>query len=298
MSSALMSNPSPLVSFDADLFRSQFDREPFLVQHHLPGHRLFEMDRIVELSRSLPADRVEYNAGNVPITLDPKNTPRTGLSPEETIRRIEECRSWLVLKNVEHDPEYAQLLRDCLEPMRSIVPDMRSFESFLFVSSPGSVTPFHIDPECNFLLQVRGRKTVRMFPRDNPAILTEEELERFYAGATRNLICRDEQGATARVFDLLPGQGLHFPVTMPHWVQNGPEVSISFSVTFRTGSSDRREILYRINHHLRKIGWRPAPVGRAPWADQLKYITFDAARRARHLLTGQRDESAGRSYTH
>ncbi len=285
----------PILEFDENLFREKFDREPFFVQHHLPGHPLFEIERIIDLCRSLPEDRVEYNAGDVPITLDPKATPRTGLSPQETIRRIEECRSWLVLKNVETEPDYAALLAECLAPMKSIVPDMRYFEAFVFVSSPGSVTPFHIDPECNFLLQVRGKKTVRMFPRDNPEILTEEELERFYGGATRNLVCRDEEGKTARVFELLPGMGLHFPVTMPHWVKNGPEVSISFSVTFRTNASDRREILYRINHNLRRVGLKPTPVGRSRIRDGFKFRTFDMARRLRKLL-GSKSPEVGRGY--
>jgi hypothetical protein len=284
-----------LVDFDTRLFREKFDREPFLIQHRLPGHPLFELERIMELTRSLPADRVEYNAGDVPITLDPKVTPRTGLSAEETIRRIEECRSWLVLKNVESDPEYSALLRDCLSPMQSIIPDMHYFEAFVFVSSPGSITPFHIDPECNFLLQVRGSKFVRMYPRDNPAILTEQELERFYAGASRNLTCRDEEGTTSRLFELLPGQGLHFPVTMPHWVKNGPEVSVSFSVTFRTSASDRREILYRINHHLRRTGLAPRPVGQSPWIDQMKFTSFDTIRRVRRLL-GSKPEPDRRGY--
>jgi hypothetical protein len=281
-----------IVEFDDEVFRKKFDREPFLVDHRLPGHPLFSLPRIIELTRSLPADRVEYNAGDVPITLDPKMTPRTGLSPEETIRRIEECRSWLVLKNVESDPEYRSLLNECLAPMQSIIGGMHYFESFLFVSSPGSVTPFHIDPECNFLLQVRGTKSVRMYPRDNPDILTEEELERFYAGSTRNLVCRDEEGRTARLFELMPGQGLHFPVTMPHWVKNGPEVSVSFSVTFRTPASDRREILYRINHHLRRWGIRPRPVGASRWSDQIKFSSFDGARKLRRMLGGQAEVSS------
>ena len=35
---------------------------------------------------------------------------------------------------------------------------MKQKQGFIFISSPGSVTPFHIDPENNFLLQIRGSK--------------------------------------------------------------------------------------------------------------------------------------------
>jgi plasmid stabilization system protein ParE len=59
----------------------------------------------------------------VPVTLDPAQTPRTGLSAEETLRRIEHCSSWLVLKNVERDPAYAALLEHCLADVRRMAPE-------------------------------------------------------------------------------------------------------------------------------------------------------------------------------
>jgi hypothetical protein len=291
MNTRTTSLPSPAVSYDETTFRRLFNKEPFFIDHDLVGHPLFTLPRIIQLARSLPEDRVEYNAGNLPISQDPQKTPRTGLSVEETIQRIEECRSWMVLKNVETDPDYRELLQACLAPFEPLVSPMRGQEAFVFVSSPGSITPFHIDPECNFLLQIRGTKTVRLFPMPDEELLTEVELERFYAGGTRNLVCRDEEGKKARVYELAPGQGLHFPVTMPHWVQNGPEVSISFSVTFRTAETDRREILYRIHHRLRKMGITPPRVGAYPWRDQSLFLAFDAVRRAKKLLTGRSQDA-------
>lgn len=281
-----------LVTYDETAFRSEFNRHPFYVEHRLSQHPLFAIERLLELARELPGDRVEYNAGDLPITQDPKMTPRTGLSVEETIKRIQECRSWMVLKNVEVNPEYEQLLEECLRPLRKWIPDMRGLESFVFISSPGSVTPFHIDPECNFLLQIRGTKFVRLFPINDETLLTEQELEDFYAGGTRNLICRDEEGRKATLYELQPGQGLHFPVTAPHWVQNGPDVSVSYSITFRTEATDRREILYRINHRLRKAGWKPVPVGTSAVRDSMKFIMFDAARRVKKMLGRGQDDRA------
>ncbi|HET9413352.1 MAG TPA: cupin-like domain-containing protein, partial [Pseudolabrys sp.] len=155
----------------------------------------------------------------------------------------------------------------------------RTREAFVFVSSPDAVTPYHIDHECNFLLQIVGTKTVRMLPPNDPTVIQEADLERFYAGGSRNLLRLDSQTeAKASTFELTPGLGLHFPVTAPHWVKNGPAVSISFSITFRTSHSDRREILYRINHKLRTLGLDPTPVGRSQSSDNIKYGLFNAAR--------------------
>ena len=277
-----------LLDLDRATFDSRFGDEPFAIRHRLAGHPLFEVARLLELAKSLPEDRVEYNAGDIPVNIDPGQTPRNGLSPEETIRRIAECRSWLVLKNVERDPAYADLLDRCLgEVEQTGHPQARRMdlrEAFIFVSSPGAVTPFHIDPELNFLLQIRGEKTIHVFPKDDRTLVGEEALERFYSGAHRNLVFRDEFQQKARTFVLHPGEGVHVPVTAPHWVENGPEVSISFSITFQTRESERRGIIYRTNRWLRARGLRPRPAGVSGWGDRVKYFAYRVIRRLRRLL--------------
>ncbi|MFO0944618.1 MAG: cupin-like domain-containing protein [Planctomycetota bacterium] len=264
------------------VFESKFNREPFYIGHGLVAHPLFSLPRLIELSRFLPATSVEYNAGNLPINQNPDSTPRNGLSVEETIRRIEMCNSWLVLKNVEQHPLYKQLLDECLDSIaefsETVAPGMTHREGFIFVSSPGSVTPYHIDPEYNFLLQVRGRKKVYLFDGRDRTLLTEREIEAFHAGASRNLVLADENRGKGTCYELEPGQGLHFPITHPHYVVNGPEVSISFSITFRNPESDRLEILYRMNHQLRRFGLAPRPVGQSPRRDALLYSMFRGIR--------------------
>jgi hypothetical protein len=157
------------LAIDRDSFNTHFARTPFLVPHRLARHTLLTLPCLVELAKRLPASQVEYNAGEVPVGLDPARTPRNGLSPEETIRRIAECRSWLVLKHVEHDPSYRLLLDHCLAGVRGtsarLTAGMREPHAFIFVSSPGAITPYHMDPEENFLLQIRGTKTISVFDR-------------------------------------------------------------------------------------------------------------------------------------
>jgi hypothetical protein len=288
-----------LLQIDPASFQDHFDRRPFLIRHRLGEHPLFALGRLIELARTLPEDRVEYNAGDIPVSVDPSRTPRTGLSIEETIRRIEECRSWMVLKNVERDADYRALLDACLDQVREHSearwPGMHLREGFIFVSSPGSVTPYHMDPEHNFLLQVRGRKRLSLFDGADRALLSERELEKFYGRGHRNLVFDDGYQAKAREFELTPGDGLHVPVTWPHWVKNGPEVSVSFSITFRTASSDRREIVYRVNNQLRRLALRPAPVGGSRLGDGAKYLAFRALSHAHRLLGGRR-RSGGREY--
>ncbi len=271
----------PLVQLDPGRFTSDFNRRPFAVRHGLADHPAFGLERLVELARRLPAHAVEYNAGDLPITHDPRSTPQTGLSVEETIRRITDCRSWMVLKRVEIDPEYARILDECLDPMTAEVPRMRRRQGFVFISSPGAVTPYHIDHEYNFLLQVRGKKAISIF---DPSILSEQQIERFYRGEHRNLELAADHAHVATRFELGPGDGVHVPVNAPHYVVNGPEASISFSITFRTPEGDRRSAIYVVNDRLRRLGLAPRPVGAAPWIDRAKHLGYAVYERARRRL--------------
>lgn len=277
-----------LLDLDPSMFDSHFNRQPFTIGHHLCDHPLFQFDRLLELARSLPEELIEYNAGNLPVNQEQQLTPRNGLSAEETIRRIEGCKSWMVLKHVENDPTYRELLHDCLAEVRPhsdrVVPGMRDAYAYIFLTSPNSVTPYHMDPEHNFLLQIRGSKTVHLFDGRDRSIVSECDLETFYGDETRNMTLTDENRDKSMVFDLQSGQGLHFPVTYPHWVQNGNAVSISFSITFRTPDLDRRKTVYSMNHRMRLRGGHPTPYGAVPWKDSLKYNSFRLWRKAQSLL--------------
>jgi hypothetical protein len=286
---------SNLLKMNAETFRARFNREPFIINHGLAGHPLFSLPRLVELSRRLPEDSVKYNSGNIPIAQGLYTGPQTGLSVEETIRRIEECGSWMVLKWVEQDDEYRELLNRCLDEVERISepiePGMCKREAFIFITSPLSITPYHMDPEHSFLLQIRGSKRLKILPR---SVLSEQELENYF-GEGRDPAFKEGCNEAASEFLLTPGEGLHFPVTLPHWVENGNAVSVSFSITFRTPASERRGIVYDVNRSLRRRGFEPAPYGQSPLRDSVKYYAFRAARRARKLL-GLPQKQRGRKY--
>ena len=277
-----------LLDIDAEIFRGCFDRRPFAISHGLSNHPLFEIPRLMELCRRLPESSIEYNAGNIPVSVDPERTPRIGLSAEETILRIAECKSWLVLKYIEHDPEYRDLLHCCLAEVarhsEALRPGMFLEQGFIFLSSPGAITPYHMDPEHNFLLQIRGNKRIALFDGHDRSILSEEELENFYCGSHRNLTYRNR--GRAWTFDLAPGRGIHVPVTAPHHVVNGAEVSVSFSITFRTPDLKRRRMVHICNAFLRRRGLRPTPAGARPWLDFLKHAAFGIVHRTTRLFSG------------
>jgi Cupin-like domain len=277
------------LDYDPAEMSASFDRRPFTIRHRLAGHPLLQLPRIIELQKFLSSDVIEFNRGDIPISQDYLTTPKTGLSAEETLRQIEVSNSWMVLKYIERDPEYRQLLEQCLAQVRAqtdaITPGMRHPEGFLFVSSPRSITSYHMDPEHNFLLQIQGTKQMTVFDGNDRSVLSETQLENFHSGAHRNIEFREELAAKGKLFTLTPGIGLHVPVTAPHWVKNGDAVSVSLSITFRSNQSVSRSRVYRINAKLRGYGLQPTPPGQSSFKDYIKACTSLALDRVKSWTT-------------
>lgn len=286
------------LEFGGSEFRQKFPDQGFKIGHNLSGEPAFQLPQLIELARRLPENQVEYYAGKVSVGQKAKEYPKNGLSIVETVRQIEECGSWMVMKNVEIDPQYNGFLRQLLDEwygqidsrqLKSLRGNMHREHAFIFVSSRQSVTPYHLDDEHNFLLQIRGSKSVSMWDPNDRAVISESEMEsqlQFFHDADhqRYVPYQDEFQKRSTVFELSPGEGLHFPFGAPHWVKNGPEVSISFSITFRSELSERMAIVYYINRRLRKLGLEPSPPGRSPWRDSTKISAFRAGRRVRKVL--------------
>ncbi|PYT09039.1 MAG: transcription factor [Acidobacteria bacterium] len=282
---------SKLLQIDAQEFSTNFNRRPFFIDHNLVDHPLFSLPRLIDLSRILPKEHVIYHSGEIRPNTRLYGGPQTGLSSEETIRQIEECRSWLVLRYVEKDPEYRDLLDLILDEIEvytePLDPGMLKRQAFIFITSPKGVTPWHTDPEYSFLLQIRGNKSLKIVA---PPPFSEEELEAYFATG-RNPDFKDEYYEAASTYDLTQGRGLHFPLTVPHWVHNGDQVAISISITFQTFASERRTLVYKANHGLRKRGLKPTPFGKSLVRDDAKFFAFRASRRAKKLLGGSKKEN-------
>lgn len=251
--------------------------------HGLAGHALLTLEALAGLAERMPADRVEYNLGKLPLGVRPEDTPSNGLTLGETIRTIESNGSWAVLKNVERDADYGALLDRALSELAPIVEretgPMLHREAFIFLSSPGSVTPFHMDPEHNILLQIRGEKTMTVFPAGDEELVPAVQSEAFHAGGHRNLDWRDAFRDRGMAVTLLPGDAIHVPVKAPHFVENGPAVSVSLSVTWRSDRSVAEGELHSLNGLLRR---RRLPVGRIgarPEAQGMRRIAYRIMRK-------------------
>lgn len=261
----------PVFENPEDAMAGAYPDKPFRLRHNLADHRLFTLPALLRLATQLPARLVEYNSGAIPIDQDPDKTPMTGLSIEETIRRIHECNSWMVIRHVEQDPDYREALEGCLADIAPAAAKatgkMHQKTGFIFISSANAVTPLHLDPEHNILMHLSGSKKMTIY-RTDKGIIPDETHELYHAGkAHRNLPHHPDYDAFAESFDLGPGDGLYVPVKAPHWVKTGPAPCISFSVTWRSRQSDAEARLRLANHRIRQWGGRPPAPGAVPARD-------------------------------
>lgn len=276
--------------FDPDArtaFAALYPERPGKIAHGLCGHPLFELDELVALSQRIRPVDVEQNLAKLPIGVDPASIRHNGLSVEESIRSIEQNDSWMVLKFVDQDPVYRALLDEILDEIEPLVATrtgaMLKREAFIFVSSPGAVTPFHIDPEHNILIQLRGEKVMTVFPAADPELLPAQLQEAFHEGGHRNLPFRDSFAAKGTPIRLTPGDALYVPVKAPHWVQNGDAMSISLSVTWRSEWSYREADAHAFNRLLRKVGVTPAAPARYPRQNMIKSLAWRSIGKAKRM---------------
>ena len=162
-------------------FTRAFPSRPLAIRHPLAGDPLFSLPSIVDLVRKLPADSNEYNSGKLSIGQDANSVPVIDLDPAEIVRRIETCGAWMVLKRVENSPEYRALLEDTLLSVArargfNSLDDagFEQLEGFLFVSSPNSTTPFHLDSEDNFFVHIHGEKFFTIFDNTDRSIVCDD----------------------------------------------------------------------------------------------------------------------------
>lgn len=274
----------------------RYPYEPLVVKHNLQDHPLFTIPELLKLRNELPDKKIDYYTGKVEVNTDRATTSPTGLTPEETIRRIRECESWLVLKNVEQVPRYKELLDHCLKPLRPAIeintPGMRQLEAWIFITSPQSIAPYHLDPEHNILLQVHGKKIVHIWDARDKEILSDEEAENFImsGGTAAKLEYREEYEKKDNVFVLNPGEGVHIPFLAPHWTKVEDEYSISFSVSFYSNVCDRMNRLYRFNSRMRRLGLTPTPLGISPKRDALKDSLISTFVAGRNLFKSNRGQ--------
>lgn len=269
----MANHSSNLVDVDWDGF------DPWRIQpvrHRVGELPALQLPALIELGKRLEANgRIRSHSHDATAGTAFNDAPQ--LHPNAkgvaaTLVDIEHAAAWMSLLNVQSDPEYREVVDEVLDSIRpqveAVDPGMCYRAGWIFITSPGAVTPFHMDKEHNFILQLRGHKRLYVWDHRDTAAVSEHARDRFHRTHSRELLqWREELRERARVFDLEPGMGAYMPSTSPHLVENGDGPSITMSFTYYTRATRRNALLHRTHDMMRSAGWVPPAVDRFPLFD-------------------------------
>lgn len=256
------------------------------LKHNFHEHPLMQLPALAELAKSLYATnqcRFITPGASQASAFHHEGKDPTGKTIDEVFARIEEPGSWIALYNVETNPIYRGFLDEVMASVQALVepqePGIFNVGGFIFISAPPSVTPFHIDRENNFWMQIRGRKTMNVWDPSDRHVVSAEDRDSFIVYASLdNVKLAEGYRERSHEFDVGAGDGVYFPSTSPHmtrsdpeWVTPGDGVSISIGVVFYTDVTRRRANIHALNLVLRRLGFSPRDPGESEWLDRLKY---------------------------
>jgi hypothetical protein len=273
-----------LLEIDPQAFTKGFSERSFVVRHALLDHPLLTLESIARLADELPSESVWRRSGDRAVGVaSAGEDPDTG-PPSETIRDIDRNGRWVMLRFIEQVPEYAALVNSCLDDVEPYLASreggMAERNGYLFLSSPSAVTPVHFDSEHNLLLQIRGTKEVSVceFADEH---MQAHAVERHWDHVQPDF---NAMTAEAQTYKLLPGDGIYMAPYLPHWVQNGEEVSISLSIPFYTKVALRTEHVNKVNARLRRLRLRPRAPGASETVDRAKDVVFNSGLKVREAV--------------
>lgn len=249
-------------------------RHTVKLRHTLSDRDLFSDPSIAELIdtvdpshlkiETMPDDGYDVRAWS--------SCDRTGLTGMEVLEAVRRGRIWVELKALEQiDDRFADVLDSLYRELEADLP----FSTFkrklnLLVSSPNARVFYHFDVPGQTLIQLRGRKRIWIYPPSEPFLRPRDVENTVRSVATEGLDYHEWFDDYAEVYDMEPGDLLHWALNGPHRVANYDSLSVSLTTEHWTPEVRRSYALHYGNGLLRSVAhWRPrsyATTGAAFWA--------------------------------
>lgn len=279
-------------SFDVNLL----DRSSFQCRHTLLDHPSLHLDVLAEVIPRLPAEQVMYATRRLGTGANFEQTFRH--RPKEAITQVIEglkaSDSFIMVRSPETHPSFADLHRQLIEDVthlmrrRHVGSTPINPQLYLFIASPNSITPFHIDRYSTLLLQFRGTKRVTVFPQWDEQVVASKPLEDYVAYRDTSLTWTRDLDALGRTYEFTPGEALHIPFAAGHHVANGSDdISVSLSIIFNTRESMRWKRALQFNSALRpklsRMGLGMESVGHDALRDSAKALVWRSLETVHHL---------------
>ena len=261
-----------------------FPERPVEFVHDLHLNERLTLASVADLADRLPRESVIYDTAAQPLVVPFGGPPRGALEqPGDVIRDLSSANAWLTLLNVEDDPGMAELMNTHLDRLEvgliAKQGKMRNRVAFVFVSSPNSVTPVHFDIEHSLLMQVSGSKSVSIGCYESDGV-RRREIDRYWDGSHGRIETLPREVAA---YTLTPGRAIYIPPGTPHWVQNGPDISLSVTLTYFTAATVRENRIEDFNSRLRRRHVNPREPGLSTTVDTAKICVMGVQAMGRRL---------------
>ena len=209
-------------------------------------------------------------------------------SIDDIFDNLESPGTWIAIYEARTDPEYGALIDEIIhsgsQMMGKSGDKIFDSDAYIFISSPPSLTPFHIDRENNLFLQIRGHKQFTVWDPKDRNTVSERGVESWIVRGSLADVpwSKDHLHRAAVHQDFGPGEGVFMPSTSAHMSKThgsrrpnqveGDEISISIGVVYYSTLTRKWANIYAFNSFLRRLGWKPQPPGESSQAvDSFKY---------------------------
>lgn len=238
-------------------------QRPMCLEHRLHNEPLFSLDALGDLIDGYPREHYAL------VEMGPQGSDRRlwregdigGLSGDKVIEAIAKGRMWLNLRNVSRvDQRYGEVLANIFEEVQTHVPGYETYNqtSGILISSPNAQVYYHMDLPGQSLWQLHGRKRVYVYPADEP-YLGQKQLEHIALyGVEVDIPYEASFDEAADVFEIGPGEMVHWPLNAPHRVENLNSLNVSMTTEYWTENIRRRQMVTMANGILQdKFGLTP-----------------------------------------
>lgn len=227
------------------------------LRHRWHESPLFARDALASLIDRYPAEH--YALVRTSVRGDAGRVWREGdigdFSGAEVIDALSRGAMWLNLRNVHLvDPRYGVLLERSYAELARRVPGFRprALRMGILISSPSVQVHYHADLPGQALWQIAGHKRVHVYPAREP-YLPAAALETIaLTGVEVGMRYDPAFEREATVFDLAPGEMLHWPLNAPHRVDNHDCLNVSATTEHWTPEIRRSQMVTMANGVLRQ----------------------------------------------
>ncbi|MET0546306.1 MAG: hypothetical protein ABWZ40_08345 [Caulobacterales bacterium] len=308
----------PIVTGGPTHRQMKFGSRLGVYQHTLHTNPLFDEIGLSALIDAYPRDRLAiYTMGQD--AKDHRSWRRgaaDNLNGVQLLAAIKNGCLWAVLRKTNlYLDGYQQLVDRMFADLHRMHPGLSTFrhDFGVVIASPKAQVFYHLDMPMISLWQVRGEKTLRAWPAQEP-YLNDRELE--------HLALQDSHGGIDynQVWDmdaeevvLKPGMMATWPQNGPHRIVNSDSLNVALSVDFMTPAAMfRQDVIYAngvlrqkfnmpqrtrpgltpqnilkagLGQAARRLNWIPATAKSEP-------ITFEVEQSAPNSIRDTRDEAA------